>query len=415
MDVTDQNIREKELLSRAFKTFDISINKLRKYQSKLESRVEYLNSELDLKNQELTNVLQSLSNGLVVTDLTGIVKTFNRAAVGITGIARDKAIGEHINRLLQTSLLPDELTESALEKIDQDFHQQFTYYKTNENAIIIDSSTTIMESDQSERQGIIINLNDITLLKRLEEEAERKNRLTAMGEISMQVAHEIRNPLGSIELFVSMMKKDFHEDSGEMELMNHILSATQSMNHIISNLLEYTRPKPIKLDILNCNQIIGEFVEFSRFSASQQQIDIEWHPNVKHNAFRGNLQLLKQVFHNLFINACQAMPDGGTIVITTENYFEKDPLILQRFNDSMPDPQKGLYLIKIVIADEGKGMTDEVRKKLFEPFFTTREQGTGLGMSIVYKTLVSHGGAILVDSREGRGTSISLLLPVYVE
>ncbi len=89
-----------------------------------------------------------------------------------------------------------------------------------------------------QRLGIIINLADVTILKKLEDEAERKNRLTAMGQISMQVAHEIRNPLGSIELFISMMKKDFHENSNEMELMNHIISAIQSMNHIISNLFK---------------------------------------------------------------------------------------------------------------------------------------------------------------------------------
>ena len=415
MNVTDKDIKEKELLSRAFEAFNSSISKLRKYQGKLESRVEFLNNELHLKNQELTDVVQSLSSGLVVTDLNGIVKTFNRAAVGITGIKKERAVGQHINQLLQYPLLPEELNDSVLEKIDQDLHQNFTYYKKPEHKIIINSSTTIMESDENERQGIIINLNDITTLKRLEEEAERKNRLTAMGEIAMQVAHEIRNPLGSIELFVSMMKKDFYPDSTEMELMNHITSATQSMNHIISNLLEYTRPKPITMDILNCNSIIEKFVEFARFSATQQSIDIELTLQATNGEFRGNLQLIKQIFHNLFTNACQAMPEGGTLKISTDNYHEYDQLILERFQDSVMDTRKGIYLLRVLIADEGKGMTEEVKKRLFDPFFTTREQGTGLGMSIVYKTMLSHGGLISVESALSQGTTVRLLFPVFIE
>jgi two-component system sensor histidine kinase FlrB len=415
MNVTDKDIKEKELLSRAFEAFNSSISKLRKYQGKLESRVEFLNNELHLKNQELTDVLQSLSSGLVVTDLNGIVKTFNRAAVGITGIKKERAVGQHINQLLRYPLLPKELNDSVLEKIDQDLHQNFTYYKKPEHKIIINSSTTIMESDENERQGIIINLNDITTLKRLEEEAERKNRLTAMGEIAMQVAHEIRNPLGSIELFVSMMKKDFYPDSAEMELMNHITSATQSMNHIISNLLEYTRPKPITMDILDCNSIIEKFVEFARFSATQQSIDIELTLQATDGEFRGNLQLIKQIFHNLFTNACQAMPEGGILKISTDNYHEYDQLILERFQDSVMDTKKGLYLLRVLITDEGKGMTEEVKKRLFDPFFTTREQGTGLGMSIVYKTMLSHGGLISVESALSQGTTVRLLFPVFIE
>lgn len=415
LEVTNLNLRDKQLLSRAFKAFDSSVSKLRQYQNKLETEVERLDNELHLKNQELTNVLQSLSSGLIVTDLKGTVQTFNRAAVSITGIQRDQALGCSINELLDTPILPEILDNSALEQINQDFHQQFVYIKAGEQKITIDSSTTLMESDESERQGIIINLSDITLLKRLEEEAERKNRLTAMGEISMQVAHEIRNPLGSIELFVSMMKKDFDDDSMEMELMQHISSATQSMNHTISNLLEYTRPIPISMDFLDSHQILGEFIEFSSFSASQQMIEIEWNPQAPHAVLKGNQILLKQLFHNLFINACQAMPEGGELRITTQNYKEKDPLILERFTSQLAHNNRELLLLRVSFEDTGKGMDDEVKKKLFDPFFTTREQGTGLGLSIAHKTMASHGGTILVESTLNQGTKIDLLFPAALE
>ena len=416
IEITDAQIKEKELLSRAFKAFDTSIKKLRNYQAKLEERVGALTTELHHKNQELTNVLQSLSNGLVVTDLTGHIRTFNRAAISITGISEEQALQKNINDLLSFEVLPFPIEdEENIEKISEGYQQEFKYKRDIDTQSIISTSTTLMESDEREKQGIIINLSNITVLKKLEEEAERRNRLTAMGEIAMQVAHEIRNPLGSIKLFVSMMKKDFEEDSSEMELMHHISSAIQSMNHIISNLLEYTKPKPITLDRTNINTILSEFVDFSRFFAAQQEIVINLNIESGEALTNGNSQLIQQVFHNLFINACQAMPEGGELNVNIIKQVENDPLVLERLKNYFAVEKKSIDAIKIVFQDSGKGMSEDVRKKIFDPFFTTREQGTGLGMSIVHKTMASHKGTILVDSELNKGTRVTLIFPRFSE
>ncbi len=380
----------------------------------LGTKIKTLQNDLHLKNQELTNVLQSLSNGLIVTDLKARIQTFNRAAVAITGIDNESALGQEINEVLKKAVLPGVLDDKAFESISGGHHQQFGYTRPDGSEIIIDSSTTLMKSDENENQGIIINLTDITQLKRLEEEAERKNRLTAMGEISMQVAHEIRNPLGSIELFLSMMRMDMDDESSEMELIQHITSATRSMNHIISNLLEYTKPRPVVLDKADTNILLNDFVEFVRFPALQQDIEIVVDLDASPSMIRANIELLKQVFHNLFVNACQAMPEGGALHLSTRNRTEVDPMILERFNNSFILEGQPLELVEISFRDSGKGMTDEVKKKLFDPFFTTREQGTGLGMSIAHKTLASHGGTIIVESMPDKGTTISLLFPVFI-
>ncbi|MCP4756596.1 MAG: PAS domain S-box protein [Proteobacteria bacterium] len=377
----------------------------------LSAQIKELQINLHLKNQELTNVLQSLSSGLIVTDLKGNILTFNRAAVAITGIEKEEALGQPINSQFQYSILPETLDENAFKSISQDYHQQFVYSKPDGEEIIIESSTTMMESDESERQGVIINLNDITQLRKLEEEAERKNRLTAMGEIAMQVAHEIRNPLGSIELFVSMMKMDFPEDSNEMELVQHITSAVRSMNHIISNLLEYAKPRPIALDSLDIHYLLTDFVNFVRFSAEQHAIEIQMDLTAKNHEIRGNGELVKQVFHNLFVNACQAMPEGGVLTISTKNREETDPVLLERFHNSFILERRTLPVINVSFEDTGKGMSEEIKKKVCDPFFTTREQGTGLGLSIVQNTMVSHKGTVLVDSALNTGTRVSLLFP----
>lgn len=409
----DIKLKEKELLSRAFKAFDASIKKLRKYQSKLEKQVDELTIELNLKNQELTNVLQSLSNGLIVTNLKGIITTFNRAAVSITGIKDEDAIGKKINTLLNFDVIPENLDDRGLDQIDQNLQNEFPLDKKEGEGIIVKSSTTLMKSDSSELQGVIINLSDITLLKKLQEEAERKNRLIAMGEIAMQVAHEIRNPLGSIKLLVSMMSKDFDAESSEMEVLQHISSAIQNMDHTIENLLEYTRPKSISLDMIDLHSILSDFIGFSCFYANQQGIELKLSEDSVHSEIQGNEKLLRQVFHNLFINAGQAMPEGGTLTVVAKEVVEKDPVIVDRLNINKIVDKKAVKLAKVSFIDTGKGMSDEVKKKIFDPFFTTREQGTGLGLSIAHKTVESHGGMITVESKENSGTTISLLFPLY--
>ncbi|MCG8338966.1 MAG: ATP-binding protein [Proteobacteria bacterium] len=405
-------ILEKELVKKLKQTqedWGDLIEKVQPTIQALSEKIKELKINLHLKNQELNNVLQSLSHGLIVTDLKGSIQTFNRAAVSMTGITREDAIGSYINDLFEFTVIPEESEKKRIEAIENEYQQQFNFRLSQKEEKSLKSTTTLMRSDDNELQGIIVNLMDITQLKRLEEEAERKNRLTAMGEIAMQVAHELRNPLGSIELFVSMMKMDLDADSEEMSLAMHINSATRSMNHIISNLLEYTKPRPIVLDDISLHEMLEEFVEFSEFSAQQLNIEIISKLKAKPDVVLGNKELLKQVFHNLFVNACQAMPEGGELDISTKSYLEKDPLVLQRLNNQIE--KTSMPAIKVKFKDIGKGMTEEIKKKIFDPFYTTREQGTGLGLSIVHNTMASHGGTIIVKSKIDKGTEITLVFP----
>lgn len=403
---------EKELVKKLKQTqadWSDLIEKVQPTIQALSEKIKELRTNLHLKNQELNNVLQSLAHGLIVTDLNGKIQTFNRAAASLTGIEKDDAIGSHINELFKFPVIPEESVQQIVKIIEQGYGHQFTLRRKSNGSTILEFTTTLMKSEDNELQGIIVNLVDITQLRRLEEEAERKNRLTAMGEIAMQVAHELRNPLGSIELFVSMMKMDLESDSEAMSLVMHINSAARSMNHIISNLLEYTKPRPIVLDDISLHPLLHEFIEFSDFTAQQLSITIQTAFAASPDTVLGNAELLKQVFHNLFVNACQAMPEGGILEITTECYLEKDPVILQRLNQQVKKSSQ--LLVKVVFKDTGKGMTEEIKKKIFDPFFTTREQGTGLGLSIAHNTMASHGGAILVNSEVNQGTEVCLIFP----
>lgn len=411
-DINELHLKDKELLSRAFDAFNTSVQKLRVYQSKLEQEVMELTSELSIKNQELTNILESLSHGLIVTDLEGIILSYNRAATAITGIPKETALHQKVNQLVNLPILPESLDENGLKKVEHNYHQKFSLKKKKGDTVILDVSTTMMTSDNGERLGIIINVNDVTLLTRLSEEAERKNRLTAMGEIAANVAHEIRNPLGSIELFVSLLKMDLQDDPEKMDLITHIFSGMHSMNHIISNLLEYAKPRPIMMKEINLQGMLDEFVDFSSYMASETGIALTSDLDVENTIIYGDGDLLRQAFHNLFMNAVQAMPDGGELHIQLENVTETSKEKLALFKSHLLEDQHSLDLVSISFRDTGKGMSDEMKKRVFDPFFTTRKLGTGLGMSIIRNVIDSHQGAIFIDSTLDEGTTITMQFPV---
>ena len=176
LDSTNIPLEERKLLSQAFEAFNSSIEKLRSYQMKLEKQIQELKDEVQFKNQELTNILQSLSNGLIVTDLEGRIFTFNRAASALTGIHPDQAKGQRINDLLHHDLLPETLDDASLQKLDEQDSVKFKFNKGGEE-VVFEANLNLMESEEAERQGVILNLSDITLLDRLKEEAERKRRL----------------------------------------------------------------------------------------------------------------------------------------------------------------------------------------------------------------------------------------------
>jgi signal transduction histidine kinase len=161
---------------------------------------------------------------------------------------------------------------------------------------------------------------------------------------------------------------------------------------------------------VNLHPLLDEFTEFSEFTAQQLNIEISRSFSADPDTVLGNGELLKQVFHNLFVNACQAMPEGGKLEISTDCYLEKDPVILHRLNHQIKKTSQPL--LRVIFKDNGKGMTEEIKKKIFDPFYTTREQGTGLGLSIVHNTMASHGGTILVNSEVDQGTEIILIFPV---
>ena len=420
---TEDEASNAHLLVQGFEAFNQATTKLREYYRGIEEKVDDLNHELARKNKELelnlldkervktylSNIFESSAIGIIVTDLEGRITSINQKGLRLTGYTQEEYKGKHVNDFFQFPVLPNELTSEVLQSYQKVKELEIDFRNSKGKRIKFKLSTSPMYSEYHAILGLIVNVQDITELKKLEAEADRKNRFTVMGEMAASIAHEIRNPLGSIELFSSLLKKEIEANSPQQVLIEHISSAIKSMNHIISNMLEYTRPRPISSgEALDMHEFIKDILEFSRTLVEHNRIMVHTDLGATTTKIRGEKELLKQVFHNLIMNAIQAMLEPGELFITTRNTSSDNPKLLEHYQNLLGRRRDRVGLIEISIRDTGIGMPPEVKKKIFDPFFSTKERGTGLGLAIVHNIIESHRAIVEVESEVNKGTCVTL-------
>jgi PAS domain S-box-containing protein len=375
----------------------------------LEEKFEAINKELDSKNVELQealtekekissylqNIIESLATGVIVADLEGKTTIMNRCAKGFTGFLREDAAGVNVNLLLENRFPSDPEGRFDLKHFDGGVGEKI---RLKGRKLEIFASAVKTEND--EEIGMVIVLRDITRIEKLEERVKRTEKLAAMGETAANIAHEIRNPLGSIGLFASLLIKELKEKKNR-DRASHIISAVKDMDNKISNLLMFARDqKPLMKDV-SIHNVLKEIIIFSEQILGKENIILTVNYEDVDPVIAGNAEMLKQVFLNLMLNAMQAMPGGGNLYIKTRifggNNKKKD------FHNP---------IVEISFMDTGSGMPDENIKKIFDPFFTTKEKGTGLGLAIAHNIVDIHGGSIDVEKNKGGGAAFNITFPV---
>ncbi len=242
----------------------------------------------------------------------------------------------------------------------------------------------------------------------LRDEVERNHRLAAVGEMAGRMAHELRNPLGSIELFASLLRKHFASDPEKKAWTIHLSDAVNAMDYALSNLLLFTgKPNP-NLRYINLRKVLEGVEHFSahlikqnhvRYSQSLKNIpDLVWCDE----------DLIRQVLINLALNAVDAMPQGGDLRLSAE-IIHTGSTSTECSNRNLKEEEK----VFIAISDTGNGIAEETLPKIFDPFFTTKEKGTGLGLAIAQNAISAHGGIIRVHSKKGRGTTFTIIFPLH--
>ena len=257
------------------------------------------------------------------------------------------------------------------------------------------SSLPVFNQD-SNFMGRVLLMYDLSELKRLEKEIQRHDRLVALGKMAAGVAHEVRNPLSSIKGFATLLGSKFKDGSQEHEAADLLVHEAERLNRSITELLNYARPTTLKKEQINLGDLVSSSLKLisSDAQALGVKTSLETDPDVPD--ITADRDRINQVLLNLYLNGLQAMEDSSR---------EKELKVSVHFDDT-----EGR--IRINVQDNGKGIPQESIDKVLDPYFTTKPEGTGLGLALAYKIIDEHDGTIRFKSTEGQGTTVIVTLPV---
>ncbi len=270
--------------------------------------------------------------------------------------------------------------------------------KNDELGLMAKSFNSMLESLDSAKQEIEMCHS---------EQMQRAAKLASLGEIISGIAHEIKNPLTGISCAVQVFQSELNENDSRKAITTEILNHIKRLDRTVKDLLNYAKPKPPNFLPLNINEVLNKAVFFVYPEAKKQNVSIDTSVEGDIPDVMMDPDQMQQVFLNLMINAVQAMPDGGTLKITTlksDINKEEDCKIIE----SLP----GENAVIVRLEDTGKGIEGEYLDSIFDPFFTKKSKGTGLGLAISRRIVHEHGGEIVVKSEVGKGSTFLIYLPV---
>jgi PAS domain S-box-containing protein len=399
-------MQDLSLLQKTFESFNKATAELERAYARLEERFASLNQELEDKNIELLktieekeetknhlqNILESLINGVIVTDLEGRIQTLNSCAEAFTDVRQSDVSGRHISILFESMPVSDWQMINLSE-----YFKGESGHKVKINGRTLEIFCSPFKSPVGSVIGNVFVLRDMTRIEKLEEMAKRTEKFAAMGEMAANIAHEVRNPLGSIELFASLLLKNLTE-AKDRERVLQIISSVKNVDNKISNLLLFTRRQSPQMKVIRLHQIMKEVIDFSEQIIEQAGVEVLVHMAQDDILISADAEMIKQVFLNIILNAQQAMPDGGKLFIMTR----LTPKSLLETREKIAE---------IIFQDAGPGIPSTDISRIFDPFFSTKEGGSGLGLAIVHNILSEHNGSIFVENAPGGGMIVNVGLP----
>ncbi len=353
-------------------------NELKRLRALAEQRAE----NVETYNE---NILQCVTNGVMTFDKDCHLTTINRAALEMLCLLREQAVGRTSQELFGDS----EIARTVLDTLEKRVPsaRMEAMLERPGGRLWLGYNTAVLTDRQTAALGVIVSFSDLTEVKRLQEQVELRERLTALGEMSAGIAHELRNPMAVISGYLKLLSKK--SDPTGQETILSITKEINGMNRIIGDLLTFARPASLNRVKVALKEMITSCLAVV-LQAKGENARIETVLKLADAEVAVDEVLMRQAFSNLLQNAVEAMPDGGTLTIEAQTNRD----------------------LKIVVRDTGTGIPSDKLKKIFLPFFTLKDTGVGMGLALVHKIVTSHGGRIDVASTVGKGTAFSIILPI---
>ncbi|MFP4520824.1 MAG: two-component system sensor histidine kinase NtrB [Fibrobacterota bacterium] len=400
----------REFFLNALSRFEENTSKLQGAYNFLQDQFRRLNLELETKNSYLKSMLSSMPHAVIAVDNNCEITNFNTAAEKMFGMSSDEAAGKTADIIID-STGENGFTSLAeiIKKQQMVFEENLYINRVDKEKIPVSYNASPIYDQNRDVIGAVAVIRDMSLIKEMEAEIQRSKTLAALGEMSAQVAHEIRNPLGSIGGFAAILDQGIDPSDENKEIVKEIIKAISRLNRVVSGLLIYTRPMTGSLRAMDITDQLRENIEFSTLGLGKSIHDYNINYDLGDSPVLVDLdpEKFQQIVGNIFRNAVKAMKGGGEITVSVSINKAKDsstPLTLA--GKSVPG------VVRVVFSDTGCGVKKEDMKKLFTPFFTTYTDGNGLGLAITKKIVEMHKGEISVESAEGKGTSFSLSFPL---
>lgn len=345
-------------------------------------------ASLSLAKAFSDNLLENVPIGIIAIESGGSITSFNKVAEALLGVPARAALKKPAG-----STLPFPLVKilERLEKYAGPIEEEVTCPLRNNGEVSLDVIATRLVERES-FAGYVLIIRDLTEMKRLQNEIDRSNRLATLGRMAAGVAHEIRNPLSSIKGFATFFMERYREIPEDRKIAEVMIDEVDRLDRVVGQLLDFSRParggNTVKVPV---GEVIRSSLDMVTAQAEKQRVVVETDLQEEDREIFVDAHGLRQALLNLYINALEAMPDGGRLTVRLRG-GDNGGVIMD-------------------IGDTGQGIAREDLSKIFEPYFTTKPSGTGLGLAIVQKIIEAHGGIVTVAGETGGGALFTLSIP----
>lgn len=351
-----------------------------------------------LPDRFFRHLVLNLRNGVLAITRDNRIAAMNSIAYQVLGLTPDpKDLGRPYAEVLQDCPEVVRVLQSAFDTSKLPSRAELRLRKTGR---AIGYTISRIHDDNNEEVGLTLFFKDLTRVEQIEERERLRDRLATLGGMAAAIAHEVKNPLASIEVMAGVLRRQLGDRPDAMETLGDIIKESRLANAIVVEVLEFVRPIRLQVEPVDVGSVVLDAVDALERGTSQVQVDIDEDvPELMADASQ-----LRQLVTNLIMNALEAMgPDGRVNVKVSRVADDGEPA-----SSGMPAPGE----ITIEVNDTGPGISEDDLERIFSPFFTTKPQGTGLGLSIVRKVVDAHDGIIEARSAPGRGTTFRVTLPV---